>query len=38
VLRGGSWDSYGKRCRCACRRGDDPGLLVVGFRIVMPFS
>jgi uncharacterized protein (TIGR02996 family) len=38
VLRGGSWDSYGKRSRSACRRGDDPGLLVVGFRIVLPYD
>jgi uncharacterized protein (TIGR02996 family) len=38
VLRGGSWDSYGRRCRGAARRGDDPSLLVVGFRVLLPAS
>ncbi len=39
VLRGGSWDSFGRGCRSAARRGDnepshrDP---FIGFRLVVP--
>ncbi|NTV66381.1 MAG: SUMF1/EgtB/PvdO family nonheme iron enzyme [Chlorobaculum sp.] len=35
VLRGGGWSSDARRCRSACRNGDDPGRRVndVGFRL-----
>ena len=37
VIRGGSWNSYGARCRSAFRFGLEPsyGFDVIGFRVVL---
>ena len=38
VLRGGSWDGFARRCRSACRIGDDPTANYYdnyGFRVVL---
>lgn len=37
VARGGSWFSYGRSCRSACRRGDVPDYRIndVGFRLLL---
>ena len=36
VFRGGSWGSWARLCRSACRDGDSPGLRwgIQGFRLV----